>query len=77
VNKRSRLAKTGNVVSLQLVRKRARQPRGGSNERLKAENAQLRASVVDLLLQIRALRDALAHPQSKIRPNRRHRLPGP
>jgi hypothetical protein len=47
------------------------QPRGGSNvhtfipvllERLEAENAQLRGSVVDLVLQIQALRDALGHP---------------
>jgi hypothetical protein len=56
------------VLSLQVARKRARQPRGGSNghvpkrsnqrllERLEAENAQLRGSVVDLMLQIRALR---------------------
>jgi hypothetical protein len=44
------------------------QPRGGSNvhtfipvllERLEAENAQLRGSVVELVLQIKALRDAL------------------
>jgi len=50
------------------------QPRGGSNvhtlipvllERLEAENAQLRASVVELVLQIQALRDALGRPQSK------------
>ena len=43
------------------------QPRGGSNvhtfipvllERLEAENAQLRGSVVELALQIQALRDA-------------------
>ena len=76
-----------NVVSLQLARERARQPRGGSNghafkrldlplwnseatgldeqststqrflERLEAENAQLRGSVVELVLQIQALRD--------------------
>jgi|SRR6516162_7102647 hypothetical protein len=70
------------VVSLQLARERARQPRGGSNghafkrpalplwnseitrfdgrrslERLEAENAQLRRRVVELLLQIQALRD--------------------
>src|SRR5262245_30615966 len=37
-------------------------------ERLEAENAQLRASVVDLSLQIQALREALGHPQSEIRP---------
>jgi hypothetical protein len=76
-----------NVVSLQLARERASQPRGGSNghaskrldlprwnsettglderstnnqrflERLEAENAQLRGSVVELVLQIQALRD--------------------
>jgi len=71
-----------NVLSMQLARKRARQPKGGSNghalsvwnpkttqldgqragdqrsfERLEAENAQLRAWVVDLMLQIQALRD--------------------
>jgi hypothetical protein len=61
------------VLSLQLALERAWQPRGGSNahtfiplglsvnqrplERLEAENAQLRASVVDLMLQIQALRD--------------------
>ena len=57
------------MVSLQVARERARQPRGGSNrhvskrsnqrlpERLEAENAQLRGTVVDLLLQIQALRD--------------------
>jgi diketogulonate reductase-like aldo/keto reductase len=78
----SRSKRIKNVLSLQVARKRARQPRGGSNrhvskreiiyltkvipsklsnqrllERLKAENAQLRASVVDLMLQIQALRD--------------------
>jgi hypothetical protein len=51
------------------------QPRGGSNvhtftpvllERLEAENAQLRGSVVELVLQIRALRDALGRPRSEI-----------
>src|SRR6516162_5368567 len=58
-----------NVVSLQVAREHARQPRGASNrhvskrsnqrllERLEAENAQLRGSVVDLMLQIQALRD--------------------
>ena len=71
-----------NVVSLQLARERAWQPRRGSNghafkrlglplwnseitglddrrflERLEAENAQLRRRVVELLLQIQALRD--------------------
>ena len=58
-----------NVVSLQVARERARQPRGASNrhvskrsnqrllERLESENAQLRGSVVDLMLQLQALRD--------------------
>jgi hypothetical protein len=76
-----------NVLSLQLARERARQPRGGSKghafqtpapsgrnpedtqcdgqsastqrflARLEVENAQLRASVVELVLQIQALRD--------------------
>src|ERR1700747_1986199 len=50
------------------------QPRSGSNvhtfipvllERLEAENAQLRGSVVELVLQIHALRDILGHPQSE------------
>ena len=61
----------------------ARQPRAGSNvhtlipveasvnqgllERLEAENAQLRGRVVDLLLQVHELHDALGHPQSEIR----------
>jgi len=70
------------VLSLQLARERARQPRGGSNghafkrlalplwnaeitglderrfvARLEAENAQLRRSAAELLLQIQALRD--------------------
>ena len=78
-----------NVVSLQCVRERAWQPRGGSNghafkelaqsvwksqtterggriasnekllERLEAENAQLRENVVELALQIQALRDGV------------------
>jgi len=52
---------------LSFAREHARQPRGGSNvhtfipvllERLEAENAQLRRSVVELALQIQALRDA-------------------
>jgi hypothetical protein len=73
------------VRILQLVRERPWQPRSGSNvlsvnqrllERLEAENAQLRGSVVELVLQIRALRDALGHPQSGIQPNRRHRPSG-
>jgi hypothetical protein len=73
-----------NVLSLQLARERAWQPRGGASkrvglplwnsettglderstsnqrllERLEAENAQLRSSVVELALQIQALREA-------------------
>jgi hypothetical protein len=35
--------------------------------RLEAENAQLRASAVNLLLQVHELHDALGHPQSEIR----------
>jgi hypothetical protein len=69
--------------SAQLAHERAWQPRGGPNvvaferlglsvnqrllERLEVENAQLRASVADLLLQIQELHDALGHPQSEIR----------
>ena len=69
------------MLSLQVARERARQPRGSSNghvskrlgllvwnsettqlssqkllEQLETENAQLRGSVVDLVLQIEALR---------------------
>ena len=33
-------------------------------ERLEAENAQLRVSLVNLMLQIQALREAPGHPQS-------------
>jgi hypothetical protein len=33
-------------------------------ERLEAENTQLRGSVVELVLQIHALRDALGRPES-------------
>ena len=60
---------------LSFAREHAWQPKGGSNahtfipvllERLEAENAQLRDSVVELVLQIRALRDALGGPQSEI-----------
>ena len=59
---------------LSFAREHAWQPRGGSNvhtfipvllERLEAENAQLRGSVVELVLQIHALRDALGRPQSE------------
>ena len=37
-------------------------------ERLETENAQLRGNLIDLMLQTQALRDALGHPQSEIRP---------
>jgi hypothetical protein len=73
------------VRNLQLVRERTWQPRGGSKvlsvnqrllERLEAENAVLRSSVVELVLQIQALRDALGHPQSEIQPTRYDRPSG-
>src|SRR5262249_1589048 len=69
MKKISRSNRIKNVVSLQVAREHARQPRCASNrhvskrsnqrllERLEGENAQLRASVVDLMLQIQALRD--------------------
>ena len=69
MNEISRSKRIKNVLRLQVVRERARQPRDGSSgqvskrsnqrllERLEAENAQLRDSVVDLMLQIQALRD--------------------
>ena len=71
--------------NLQLVRERTWQPRRGSRvlsvnerllERLEAENAVLRSSVVEVLLQIQALRDSLGHPQSEIQPDRCHRPSG-
>ena len=71
---------------LSFAPEQAWQPRrGGSNvhtfipvllERLEAENAVLRSSVVEVLLQIRALRDSLGHPQSEIQPDRCHRPSG-
>src|SRR5262249_37326149 len=76
-NKISRSNRREHVRNLQLVRERTWQPRGGSRglsvnqrllERLEAENAVLRSSVVELVLQIQALRDALGHPQSEIQP---------
>jgi hypothetical protein len=63
---RRKIRRKKNVLSLQLARDRARQSQGGSDvvsvnrrlfERLEAENSQLRRSVVDLMLQIQALRD--------------------
>jgi hypothetical protein len=73
MNKIARSKRIKNVVSLQVARERRRQPRGDSNwhvskgllERLEAENAQLRDSVVELVLQIQALRDALGGPRSE------------
>jgi len=65
----SRSNRINNVVSLQVAREHARQPRGASNrhvskrsnqrllERLEAENAQLRDCVVELMLEIQALHD--------------------
>ena len=69
VNEISRSNRIKNVLSLQVARQHARQPRGGPNrhvsklsdqrplERLKAENALLRSRVVELMLEIQALRD--------------------
>ena len=62
---------------LSFAREHAWQPRGGSNvhtfipvllERLEAENAQLRGSVVELALQIQALRDDAAIRSPKLNP---------
>jgi hypothetical protein len=73
------------VRILQLVRERTWEPRDGSRvlsvnqrllERLEAENAALRGSVVELVLQIQALRDAIGHRRSGIQPNRCHRPSG-
>jgi hypothetical protein len=64
MNKIARSNKGEDVLSF--AGEHAWQPRGGSNlhtfipvllERLEAENAQLRGRVVELLLQIQALRD--------------------
>jgi hypothetical protein len=78
MNESSRSKRIKNVVSLQVARERARQPRDGSNrhvskrsnqrllERLEAENALLRCRVAELMLEIQALREALGHPQSEI-----------
>ena len=69
MNESSRSKRIKNVLSLQVARERARPPRGGLSgyvpkrshqrllERLEADNAQLRGRVVDLMLQIQALRD--------------------
>ena len=72
MNKIARLNRGKDVLSF--AREHTWQPRGGSNvhtllpvnqrllDRVEAENAQLRGSVVDLMLNIQALRDALGHP---------------
>jgi hypothetical protein len=69
MNEVSRSNRIKNVLSLEMAREQARQPRGSPNgpvskpsnqrplERLEAENAQLRERVADLMLQIQALRD--------------------
>jgi cell division protein FtsB len=69
MNERSRSKRVKNVLSLQVARERARQAKSASDrqipkrsnprllERLEAENAQLRARVVELILEICALRD--------------------
>ena len=68
MNEISRSNRIKNVLSLQVAREPAREPRGSPNghvskrsdqrslDRLEAENAQLRACVVDLMLQIQAFR---------------------
>jgi hypothetical protein len=72
MSKRTRSNKREDVLSF--AGEHAWQPRGGSNvhpfipvllERLEAENTQLRGSVVELVLQIHALRDALGRPESE------------
>ena len=72
MNKIARSKRIKNVVSLQVAHERRRQPSDSNRhvskgllERLEAENAQLRGSVVELVLQIKALRDALGLPQSE------------
>ena len=69
MNNKAQSKNRENVLSLQLARDHAWQQRDGSNapvglsanqtllERLKAENARLRRSVVELVLQIQVLRD--------------------
>jgi hypothetical protein len=87
MNNKAQSKSRENVLSLQLAHDNPWQQRGGSNapvgpsanerslERLEAENALLRRSVVDLMLQLQASRDALGHKPSGIRPNTRHRPP--
>jgi len=69
MNESSQSKRIKNVLSLEVARKRTRPPRGSSSrhvskssnqrliERLEAENTLLRDSVVELLLQIQALRN--------------------
>jgi len=69
MNEFSQSNKTKNVLSLQVAREHDGQPTGSPNgpvpkhrnqrplEQLEAENAQFRECVVDLMLQIQALRD--------------------
>src|SRR5262249_32333713 len=69
MNESSQSKRIKNVLSLEVARKRTRPPRGSSSrhvskssnqrliERLEAENTLLRDSVVELLLQIHALRN--------------------
>jgi hypothetical protein len=69
MNKKSQSKSREKVLSLQLARDHAWQQRDGSNapvglsanqrllERLEAENARLRRSVVELVLQTQVLRD--------------------
>jgi hypothetical protein len=78
MNKIARLNRGKDVLSF--AREHAWQPRGGSNvhtllsvnqrhpHRLEAENAQLRGTVVELALQVQALRGALGHPHLKSDP---------
>ena len=83
MNKIARSKRRENPLSV--AREHAWQLRAGSNvhtfipvllERLEAENAQLRGSVVELALQIQALHGAHGHPQSEIQPKRYHRPSG-
>jgi hypothetical protein len=73
MNKASRSNRREDVLSAELAPERSWQPRGSSNvytfrlrrlpvsqrllERLETENAQLRGIVLELLLQVQALRD--------------------
>ena len=68
MNKTARSNRREDVVKPELAPERSWQPRGSSNvytfkprglllERLETENAQLRGIVLELLLQVQALRD--------------------